>query len=91
MVKGINKQMVVLRIEGNKLYESACFVLKNDASVCRETKKDMLAEANKILCEMDLGRARRGRVRRPLFKRLVSGLVLLIIGAVAGFTLSFFI
>ena len=91
MVKGINKQMVVLSIEGNKLYESACFVLKNDASASRETKKDMLAEANKILCEMDIGRARRGRVRRPFFKRFFSALVLLLIGGVAGFALSFFI
>lgn len=89
MVRGINKQMIVLKIEGNRIYDSACFILKNEVKQSKDTERDMLNEANRILGEMDLRRVK--RKRGGFFKRLAVSAILLIIGAIIGFGLSFLI
>ncbi len=89
MVKGINKQMIVLKIEGNRLYDSACFVLKNEVTRSKESEKDMLYEANRLLGEMELKRSK--KKGRGVGRRLLVGVLLLLLGAVGGFALSFFI
>lgn len=86
MVKGINKQMIVLKMDNNRLYDSACFILKNEVQAGKETRKDMLYEANRILSEMELGKSRR---RRGAFKRFLLRALLVLIGALIGFALSF--
>ena len=88
MVKGLNKQMIILRLEGNEIYESACFILKNEVTHSKETRKDMLAEANRLLCEMDLGRAR-PRKRRA-FGRFLLWMLVFLLGAILGFAIAFF-
>ena len=87
MVKGINKQMIVLRIEGNRIYESACFILKNEVIRSRESEKDMLSEANRILEGMELRRF--SRKKRVWHKRVLFSLLLLLVGGAIGFFLSF--
>jgi len=89
MVKGINKQMIVLHIEGNRIYESACFILKNEVSQTKETRKDMLTEANRLLGEMDLGTARPRK--KKAFGRFLLWLCVFLLGAFLGFGLCFFI
>ena len=89
MVKGLNKQMIILHLEGNRIYESACFILKNEVSHTKETKKDMLAEANRLLGEMEL-RTARPRKRRAFGKFLLWFGVFLL-GAIIGFGISLFI
>ena len=86
MIKGLNKQMVVLKLEGNRIYESACFVVRSDLERRRDEEKDMLREANRILEEMELsrGKKKKGRGRRFLFWALT-----LLAGAAIGFALSF--
>ena len=86
MVKGVNKQMIVLRIDDNRIYESACFVLKNEINHTKETKKDMLNEANRLLSQMDI-KAR--PKKRRVFWRVALPIVIFALGAVAGFALSF--
>ena len=89
MVKGINKQMIVLKLDGNRLYDSACFVLKNEVRAQRDAQKDMLYEANRILSEMEIKRAlprRRSRVGRFLLWALIF-----LLGVALGFGTSFFI
>ncbi len=90
MVKGINKQIIVLKIDGHRLYESACFVLKKEASVTREKKSDMLAEANRILEEMELGGGRQKK-KRHILRKLLGGVLLLLVGAAIGFCVSFWV
>ena len=87
MVKGVNKQMIVLRIDGNRIYESACFVLKSDVSHTKEARKDMLNEANRLLGDMEIKKARSGKGR--IFWRIALPLILFVIGVVTGFVLSF--
>ena len=87
MVKGLNKQMIILRLDDNRIYESACFILKNEVTHKKETEKDMLAEANRLLGEMELGRAR-SRKRRG-FGRFLLWLAVFLLGGVAGFALAF--
>ena len=87
MVKGVNKQMIVLRIDGNRIYESACFVLKNEALPSKATQRDMLDEANRLLAEMDIKKAR--PKKRRTFWRIAIPTVLFVLGVLAGFALSF--
>lgn len=89
MVKGLNKQMIVLRIDGNRIYESACFILKNEVSQSKETRKDMLAEANRLLGEMDLDAARPRKKRG--FGKFMLWLCVFLLGAILGFGVALFI
>ncbi len=89
MVKGINKQMIVLKIEGNRLYDSACFILKNEVERAKETEKDMLYEANRLLGEMDLKKVKHKKHR--VWRSILISAALLLVGAVCGFALSFLV
>ena len=89
MVKGINKQMVVLRLDKNSMYEGACFILKNEAKAKSEADKDMLAEANRIVAGMDMAKRKRGRA--PRLKRFFLCTAFLLAGAALGFFVSFLI
>ncbi len=89
MVKGINKQMIVLKIEGNRIYESACFILRNEVQKSRDNERDMLNEANRILEGMELKKQK--KKRRGGFWRFALSLLLLVVGAAIGFGLSFLI
>ena len=81
--------MVVLRIDDNRLYDSACFVLKNDVKHQRETQKDMLYEANRILADMEIKKVRPRRRRG--FVSFLCWIFVFLLGAAAGFGASFFI
>lgn len=65
MVKGTQKQMVVVKTQGNRFYEQAYFVLRDGQCLSGESETTMLAEANRILDEsMLLPGSRRRRMRR---------------------------
>jgi hypothetical protein len=87
MVKGINKQMVILKMDDNRLYDSACFVLRNDVKQRKEDQKDMLYEANRILAEMEIKKV---RPKKRRFRRFLLSLFLFLLGAAIGFGVSFF-
>ena len=89
MIKGVNKQMIVLKLDNNRLYDSACFVLRNDVDRKKSEEKDMLGEANRILAEMDIKRPRRSG--RGGFRRFLFSVALLVIGAVIGFVIAIMI
>ena len=88
MVKGINRQMVVVKLGGSGFFESACFILRRDAKIGAEADRDMLCEANRIVSQMDT----KGRKeKRGIAGRLILGASMLVIGMAAGFFLSFFL
>ncbi len=89
MVKGINKQMIVLKLEGNRIYDSACFILKNEVQRSKDNQNDMLYEANRLLGEMDIKKYK-GK-KKGFWRKLIFALSFLILGAVIGFGVSFFI
>ena len=51
MVKGTQKQMVVLRTHDSRYYEEAYFVLRDGCRTRGESESTMMAEANRILDE----------------------------------------
>ena len=65
MIKGAQKQMIVLRTGNSRYFDEAYFVLRREIKVCRgNSKNDMLKEANKILeecCPASPPKRRRGR------------------------------
>ena len=89
MIKGINKQMIVMKMEGNRIYDSVCFVLKNEVDRSKDGESDMLREANRILGEMDLKRS--VKKKRRFFKKFLFFFVVLAVGIAIGFGLSFFV
>ncbi len=89
MIRGINRQMIVIKLEGSRLYDSACFLLRRDARTFGAGEGDMISEANRILADMDVKGSRRRRKGRA--KGVFMLLLGLILGAAAGFGLSFLI
>jgi hypothetical protein len=73
MVKGTQKQMVVVKTAGNRYYEEAHFVLRDGQRLTDEAEPTMLAEANRILDEC-MRKPRRRRMRRV--SAFLLGLVL---------------
>lgn len=53
MIKGIGKQVVVLKNTGSELFEEAIFILKEGVSA---RKDDMIAECRRIISLSEAGR-----------------------------------
>lgn len=51
MVKGAQKQMIVIKTGDSRYFDEAYFVLRRDAKCSGAPKHDMLTEANRILEE----------------------------------------
>ena len=84
MLKGICKEFITVKISENPLYEEAIFILKN--SNPQKDKKDMLFEANRILCENGVKPLRRKR-KKLIF--ILFSISFLFFGALLGFICAF--
>ena len=80
MIKGIYKEFITVRISGNPLYEEAIFILKGGKELKKE-KKDLVFEANRILCENGVKKPQK---KRKLLKKLLFSAILLLLGAIFG-------
>ena len=49
MLKGAQKQMIVIRTVDSRYFDEAYFVLRREISGGREAQNDMIREANRIL------------------------------------------
>ena len=56
MIKGSQKQMIVVRTGDSRYFDEAYFVLRRDVRPGRGEKTDLLTEANRILHESQTGR-----------------------------------
>ena len=54
MIKGTQKQLIVVRTQGNPYFDEAYFVLRREIEASKSKKSDMLREANRILEESTL-------------------------------------
>ncbi len=54
MIKGAQKQMIVLRTGNSRYFDEAYFVLRKEVQAKHGNKNDMLREANRILEESEL-------------------------------------
>ncbi len=88
MLRGSQKQMIVVRTHGNRVFEEAYFVIRRDAMQGRTDETDMLHEANRII-ESSLPPAARSVPCRPQAEReprfnLIAGLVWFFMGFASG-------
>ena len=49
MLRGAQKQMIVVRTHGSRVFEEACFVIRRGAVQADADEGDMLREANHII------------------------------------------
>ncbi len=53
MIKGAQKQMIVLRMGGSRYFDEAYFVLRQGVTPDRAQEPDLLTEAKRILLERE--------------------------------------
>ena len=86
MLKGAQKRMVMLRTADSSIFETAYFILRDDAAPpAKDTRPTMLEEANRILSQSFAPQAaakdqKQGRLRK-LWQRLPAFLLGLLSGA----------
>ena len=78
MLKGAQKQMIVIRTGDSRYFDEAYFVLRREISGGREAQNDMIREANRILRQNEpearaRGERRRGRGWLAFLGGLLSG------------------
>ncbi len=66
MIKGAQKQMIVVRTSSSRYFEEAYFVLKNDVKTQKRNRTDLLTEANRILKESENVRTGKKKHRHPV-------------------------
>lgn len=54
MIKGAQKQMIVLRTGDSRYFDEAYFVLRREVKPRRSSRDEMIREANRILAESGL-------------------------------------
>ena len=84
MIKGAQKQMIVVRTGNSRFFDEAYFVLRREIGNERKIRRDILHEANRILEENRLiapaSKRRRGR--------FLGAFVLFLTGCLCGGGLS---
>ncbi len=82
MIKGIQKQMVMVRLYDSAAFETAYFVLRDDFEKGRNT--DIVAEANALAQGVFRDDKRRSRAHSPLPRPMRSSLLLFFSGLFVG-------
>ena len=67
MIKGAQKQLIVVRTGGNPYFDEAYFVLRREIESQKHKKSDILKEANRILEESTLHKHRKKRSTSAFF------------------------
>ena len=69
MIKGAQKQMIVVRTSDSRYFDEAYFVLRENVQKEKQRSTDILGEANRILAEMapDFSASQKPKVGRWLF------------------------
>ena len=81
MVKGTQKQMIVLRTGDSRYVDEAYFVLRREIKADRRVKNDILIEANRILEESRVSPRELSRRRRHWW---LSGAAVFVAGCLCG-------
>ena len=85
MIKGINKNMIVVKNTGSKYFEEAHFIVK--ASISEPTERDLLKEATQIVGKL---LSESGKVSKPkgtILKKLLTLILSFFSGALIGISL----
>ena len=83
MIKGAQKQMIVVRTAASRYFDEAYFVLRHGVGSDRSHEPDLLTEAQRILEESETHRAGK-RVRRGAWVWFAIGMATGTLGAVVA-------
>lgn len=73
MLKGYQRKLIMLQTHGSDLFETAYFILKEDAEHRRPDQSEMLSEAKRIVEENSLARRQKdGELRSTLLTLLMG-------------------
>lgn len=89
MIKGINKNMVVIKNVGSPLFEEAHFILK-DSAATSFSRGNIVSEANRIVSKSFVYESLPKR-KRGGFKRFAFSFLLFLLGLALGMLLSYLI
>ncbi len=81
MIKGINKNMVVVKNTGSRYFEEAHFIVKSGASV--RSERDLLREADRLVGAA-LTREGKGSKPKKRLPVIISVILSFILGALSG-------
>lgn len=85
MIKGINKNMIVVKNTGSRYFEEAHFIIKNSAS--DRSERDLVKEASKIVGTVLSESGKVSKPKRGIIKGLITVLLSFISGAALGIML----
>lgn len=85
MIKGINKNMIVVKNTGSRYFEEAHFIIKNCAS--DRSERDLVKEASKIVGTVLSESGKVSKPKRGIIKGLITVLLSFISGAALGIML----
>lgn len=86
MIKGAQKQMIVVRTGNSPYFDEAYFVLRRDVRPERRETPDILSEADRILRESGGGGTRKSPLRG---RRVLWLLAAFLAGIAVGFAVRF--
>ena len=81
MIRGTQREMIMLKGDKSSAFESVFFLIRTDATAPRGTKEDMLAEANKIIAQ---NRPTKKRRRVMLWESIKKSTPSFLLGALCG-------
>ncbi len=82
MIKGINKNMIVVKNTGSRYFEEAHFIIKNGFS--ESSERDLVKEASRIVGNV---LTETGKVSKPRVK-IVKGLITFLLSFLSGAALG---
>ena len=85
MIRGTQRELIMIRGDGESSFESVLFILRSDLPPTKRKKEDMLTEAKKILAENYRGKARGGK---KVLQRVGKALPAFLLGALLGALIS---
>ena len=85
MIKGINKNMIVVKNTGSKYFEEAHFIIKNSAS--DRSERDLVKEASIIVGSV---LTESGKMSKPKIK-VVKGIITILLSFLSGAALGILI
>ena len=68
MIRGVNKRIIEIKINGSRLFDHAWLVFKSGEVANDTSERDIVAEANRIICEVG---AKEKKKIHPLRKAIV--------------------